>query len=74
MVEELDSAPEGVDPIATALALTGASRAKADAFLDDQRHHMHEQIKQIDLKLWSCAWAYSSDSPPCAWAWRPLLA
>jgi hypothetical protein len=52
MAEELDSAPESVDPIATALALTGASRAKADAFLDDQRHHMHEQIKQIDLKLW----------------------
>ena len=32
--------------------MTGASREKADAFLDDQRHHMHEQIKQIDLKLW----------------------
>jgi len=52
MAEELDTAPEGVDPVATALALTGASREKADAFLDDQRHHMHEQIKQIDLKLW----------------------
>ena len=27
----------GIDPIAVALALDGASREKADAFLDDQR-------------------------------------
>jgi hypothetical protein len=52
MSDELENAPEGVDPLATSLALVGASRAKADAFLDDQRHHMREQIKQIDLKLW----------------------
>jgi tetratricopeptide (TPR) repeat protein len=53
MAEELQaSAPEGINPLATSLALTGASRAKADAFLDDQRHHMHEQLKQIHLDLW----------------------
>jgi len=51
----------GVDPIAVALALNGASREKADAFLDeqralaanqsaliaDQRHHLHEQFKHL---------------------------
>jgi len=53
MAEELSaSAPEGVDPLATSLALAGASREKADAFLDDQRHHMHEQLKEIGLRLW----------------------
>ena len=53
MSEELSaSAPEGVDPLATSLAMAGASRAKADAFLDDQRHHMHEQLKEIGLRLW----------------------
>jgi len=50
MSEELSaSAPEGIDPLATSLAMAGASRAKADAFLDDQRHHMHEQLKEIGL-------------------------
>ena len=53
MAEELStSTPEGVDPVAISLALSGASRAKADAFLDDQRHHMHEQLKEISLRLW----------------------
>ena len=33
------------------LALAGASRAEADAFLRDQRHHLHEQLKQIHLDL-----------------------
>jgi tetratricopeptide (TPR) repeat protein len=56
----------GVDPTAVALALAGASREKADAFLDeqralaanqgaliaDQRHHLHEQLKQIHLDVW----------------------
>jgi tetratricopeptide (TPR) repeat protein len=57
------SGPEGngagVDPTAVALALAGASREKADAFLDnqnaligDQRHHLHEQLKQIHLDVW----------------------
>ncbi len=53
MADELQgSAPEGIDPLATSLALSGASRAKADAFLDDQRHHMKEQLREIGLRLW----------------------
>ena len=65
MVEEaegLDFGAEasatGVDPAAMALALGGASREKADAFLDDQRrliddqrHHLHEQLKQLAEQL-----------------------
>jgi len=58
-----ESAPEsrraGVDPVAVALALGGASQAQADAFLkkqdafiDDQRHHLHEQFKQLHLNIW----------------------
>jgi len=54
------SGPEGngagVDPTAVALALAGASRTKADAFLDDQRrliadqrHHLHEQYKRLKM-------------------------
>jgi tetratricopeptide (TPR) repeat protein len=46
-------------PVAVSLALAGASREKADAFLDDQRsliadqrHHLHEQLKQIHLDVW----------------------
>src|SRR5450432_3686584 len=49
-----------------ALALNGASREKADAFLDeqralaanqsaliaDQRHHLHEQFKHLHLSVW----------------------
>jgi tetratricopeptide (TPR) repeat protein len=45
------SASEGIDPFAASLALSGASREKADAFLDDQRHHIHEQLKQIHLDI-----------------------
>jgi tetratricopeptide (TPR) repeat protein len=45
------SAPEGMDPFAASLALSGASRDKADAFLEDQRHHIHEQLKQIHLDI-----------------------
>ena len=53
MAEDLPAtAQEGIDPVATSMALSGASRAKADAFLDDQRHHMHEQLKEIGLRLW----------------------
>ena len=37
---------------ATALALAGASRAEADAFLRDQRHHLREQFKQLRYALW----------------------
>ncbi len=49
----------GMDPMAVALGLAGASREKADAFLDDQRafiadqrHHLHEQLKQLHLDIW----------------------
>src|ERR1017187_2370084 len=53
----------GLDPAAVALALGGASRAKADAFLDNQsslidiqKHHLHEQcawlVRQLHLKVW----------------------
>ncbi len=58
-----ESAPEGigagVDPVAIALALGGASRERADAFLrkqealiDDQRHHLHEQFRHLHLSVW----------------------
>ena len=49
----------GLNPVAVALALGGASREKADAFLDDQRaliadqrHHLHEQFKHLHLSVW----------------------
>ena len=44
---------------AAALALNGASREEADAFLReqralaaDQRHHLHEQFKHLRLSIW----------------------
>jgi tetratricopeptide (TPR) repeat protein len=54
------------DQVAAALALAGASREEADAFLQEQRalaakhgaliaaqlHHLHEDVKQIDLRIW----------------------
>src|SRR5580704_47450 len=43
---------EAVDPVGISLALSGASRSEADAYLRDQRHHMHEQLKQIHLEVW----------------------
>ena len=59
--ERASSGPEGsgggVDPTAVALALVGASRERADslveqeALLKDQRHHLHEQLKQIHLDI-----------------------
>ena len=53
MSEENESAESGGETTtATALALAGASRAEADAFLRDQRHHLHEQLRQISLRLW----------------------
>ena len=46
----------GVDPFAAAMVLGGASREKADAFLDDQRrflakqsHHLDEQLKRLKM-------------------------
>jgi hypothetical protein len=45
-----------IDPVAMALAPSGASCEKADAFLDEQRHHLCEQFKylgkQLRLGLW----------------------
>ena len=53
MSEEIaGTTPESVNPTALSLALAGASREEADAFLRDQRHHIHEQLKQIHLDLW----------------------
>jgi tetratricopeptide (TPR) repeat protein len=60
--EWASSGPEGngagIDPTAVALALAGASREEADNFLRnqngliaDQRHHLHEQLKQIHLDI-----------------------
>ncbi|HWY60863.1 MAG TPA: hypothetical protein VNW15_03085 [Rhizomicrobium sp.] len=50
----------GVDPAAVALALTGADRLEANAYLKDQRafiadqrHHLHEQFKQTTLGTFS---------------------
>src|SRR3954468_1743529 len=51
MPEETERA-EAADPVAISLALGGASRARADAYLDDQRHHLHEQLSQIHLDVW----------------------
>ena len=49
----------GVDPFAAAVALGGASRAEADAFLKKQRvladiqiHHLQEQFKSLRLTIW----------------------
>ncbi|HET7084787.1 MAG TPA: hypothetical protein VFI23_08460 [Rhizomicrobium sp.] len=42
----------GTTAFAASLALAGASREEADAFLRDQRHHLHEQLKQIHLDIW----------------------
>jgi tetratricopeptide (TPR) repeat protein len=61
--ERVGSGPEGngagVDPTAVALALAGASRERADAFLKDQQaliaaqlHHLHEQLKSLHLTIW----------------------
>ena len=60
---EAPTAGPAVDPAAIALALAGASRAQADAFLKDQRaligiqtHHLNEhlteQYKQLRLGTW----------------------
>jgi hypothetical protein len=60
---EAETGPEGigarVDPAAEEMALASASRGEADAFLraqrgliEDQRHHLHEQLKQLSLGLW----------------------
>jgi tetratricopeptide (TPR) repeat protein len=61
--ERVGSGPEGngagIDPTAVALALAGADREEANAFLRDQRsliaaqlHHLSEQIKHLHLDMW----------------------
>ena len=53
MADENENADSGGEnATANALALAGASRTEADAFLRDQRHHLHEQLRQISLRLW----------------------
>src|SRR6185503_2656967 len=49
----------GADPAAMALGLASASRNEADAFLrnqnsliDLQKHHLHEQFKNLHLSIW----------------------
>ena len=51
-----EASAAGVDPAAMALALGGASRTKADAFLEDQRkliadqrHHLNIQLKRLKM-------------------------
>src|SRR6516164_6769262 len=72
MAEELEGpeaggeASPGVDPAAIALALAGASREDANAFLKkqgqlidnqnamvtEQRHHLRRQFTELDLRIW----------------------
>ena len=51
MSEDIAAAPEAAAPAAVSLELAGASREEADAYLRDQRHHVHEQLKQIHLDI-----------------------
>ena len=62
----VEGAVRGVDPVAASMALVGASREKADGFLDnqnaliaDQRHYLREQynrlveqVEETSLRLW----------------------
>jgi hypothetical protein len=41
------SGAAGIDPAAIALGLAGASRQRADAFLDDQRRMLHLQMEEM---------------------------
>ena len=50
--EEQAAGGPGADPAGVSLALAGASRGEADAYLRDQRHHLHEQLKQLHLDIW----------------------
>ena len=59
---------EAADPAGVALALTGASRAEADAHLRDQRHHIHEQLKQV--RLTDLAWR-GMTGEALVWSGRP---
>jgi hypothetical protein len=46
-----DGQGASADPGGVALSLTGASRDEADAYLREQRLHLAEDIKQIDLRI-----------------------
>jgi tetratricopeptide (TPR) repeat protein len=50
-MSEKEEAPStsgpGADPVAASLALAGANRHKADAFLDDQRRMLHLQMEEM---------------------------
>jgi tetratricopeptide (TPR) repeat protein len=55
----VEGASAGADPVAVALALGGAGRDRADSFLkkqealiEDQRLHLHEQLKQLHIGIW----------------------
>lgn len=52
MAEEEQTGGAAADAAGISLALAGASRAEADAYLRDQRHHLHEDLKQIGLRIW----------------------
>jgi hypothetical protein len=53
MSEQIERGTEAIgDPAAVSLALAGASRSEADAYLRDQRQHLHEQLGQIHLDVW----------------------
>ena len=56
--EGADSAPSaGIDPSATTLALAGASRAEADAFLRDQRKLINLQAQELSHELGLRHWS-----------------
>ncbi|HEY1877652.1 MAG TPA: hypothetical protein VGG66_09280, partial [Rhizomicrobium sp.] len=56
MADEKTSDPAGAaDPVALGMALGRASAsvdAELTAYLHDQRHHLHEQLKQVHLDIW----------------------
>ncbi len=57
MSEDIAAAPETADPAALSLALAGASRARADTFLEEQtrlaRLQAQELSHELDLRHWS---------------------
>ncbi|HEX4104670.1 MAG TPA: hypothetical protein VHX92_00410 [Rhizomicrobium sp.] len=59
--EEAEDGPEGIgagiDPAAIGLALVGASRQVADAFLQDQRRLIQLQAKEFSHELGLCRWS-----------------
>ena len=65
MSEQIERGTEAIgDPAAVSLALAGASRPEADAYLRDQRHHLHEQLNQILLTLDKAINSYGRSARP----------